>query len=78
MPSARDTEVGSEIPELTRVVTPEDVKAYADAGGDQNPLHQVDAERLAYLACTASVDEARIAFRRFAKAAGILAEGDLG
>ncbi len=24
-------------------MTPEDVKAYADAGGDQNPLHQDDA-----------------------------------
>ena len=43
MPSLRDTEVGSEIPALSRVVTAEDVKAYADAGGDQNPLHQDDA-----------------------------------
>jgi acyl dehydratase len=34
---------GQELPELARVVTPEDVKAYADAGGDQNPLHQDDA-----------------------------------
>jgi acyl dehydratase len=34
---------GDEIPELRRVVTREDVKAYADAGGDQNPLHQDDA-----------------------------------
>lgn len=31
---------GDELPELRRVVTAEDVKAYADAGGDQNPLHQ--------------------------------------
>ncbi len=43
MPSLRDIEVGSEIPALSRVVTAEDVKAYADAGGDQNPLHQDDA-----------------------------------
>jgi acyl dehydratase len=36
-------EVGEELPELRRVVTSQDVKAYADAGGDQNPLHQDDA-----------------------------------
>jgi acyl dehydratase len=35
--------VGHELPELARVVTREDVKAYADAGGDENPLHQDDA-----------------------------------
>jgi acyl dehydratase len=35
--------VGEELPELRRVVTAQDVKAYADAGGDQNPLHQDDA-----------------------------------
>ena len=34
---------GDELPELERVVTAQDVKAYADAGGDQNPLHQDDA-----------------------------------
>ena len=34
--------VGDELPELARVVTREDVKAYADASGDQNPLHQDD------------------------------------
>jgi acyl dehydratase len=34
---------GDELPELARVVTAADVKAYADAGGDQNPLHQDDA-----------------------------------
>lgn len=34
---------GDEIPRLRRVVTREDVKAYADASGDQNPLHQDDA-----------------------------------
>lgn len=34
---------GDEIPSLRRVVTRADVKAYADASGDQNPLHQDDA-----------------------------------
>ena len=34
---------GDQLPELRRVVTRQDVKAYADAGGDQNPLHQDDA-----------------------------------
>lgn len=33
---------GNELPELTKVVTREDVKAYADASGDDNPLHQDD------------------------------------
>lgn len=33
-------EVGEAIPELVRVVTAADVRAYADAGGDKNPLHQ--------------------------------------
>jgi acyl dehydratase len=35
--------VGEELPTLRRVVTAADLKAYADAGGDQNPLHQDDA-----------------------------------
>jgi acyl dehydratase len=34
---------GQELPEVRRIVTREDLKAYADAGGDQNPLHQDDA-----------------------------------
>jgi acyl dehydratase len=38
-----DLVVGSEIPERSRTVTREDVKRYADASGDQNPLHQDDA-----------------------------------
>jgi acyl dehydratase len=37
-----DLAVGAEIPSLARVVTREDVKRYADASGDQNPLHQDD------------------------------------
>ncbi len=38
-----DLSVGLEIPRLEKLVTREDVKAYADASGDQNPLHQDDA-----------------------------------
>jgi acyl dehydratase len=34
--------VGDRIPPLTKVVKREEVKAYADASGDQNPLHQDD------------------------------------
>lgn len=37
-----ELEVGQELPSLARLVTREDVKAYADVGGDQNPLHQDD------------------------------------
>jgi acyl dehydratase len=33
---------GDEIPPLEKVVKREQVKAYADASGDQNPLHQDD------------------------------------
>jgi acyl dehydratase len=36
-------ELGQELPELARVVTAEDVKAYGDVSGDHNPLHQDDA-----------------------------------
>src|SRR5437588_12729937 len=38
----QDVRVGDEIPPLSKVVKREDVKAYADASGDQNPLHQDD------------------------------------
>ena len=34
---------GDELPEVARIVTADDVRAYADAGGDQNPLHQDEA-----------------------------------
>jgi acyl dehydratase len=34
--------VGDEIPTLSKIVKREEVKAYADASGDQNPLHQDD------------------------------------
>jgi acyl dehydratase len=38
-----DVRVGEAIPVASKVVRREDVKAYADASGDQNPLHQDDA-----------------------------------
>src|SRR3712207_3189749 len=38
-----DVREGEMLPEASRVVTREDVKAYADASGDQNPLHQDEA-----------------------------------
>src|SRR2546423_10809488 len=38
-----DVHVGDRIPPLSKVVKREEVKAYADASGDQNPLHQDDA-----------------------------------
>ena len=37
-----DVQVGDRIPSLSKVVKRDDVKAYADASGDQNPLHQDD------------------------------------
>jgi acyl dehydratase len=37
-----DLKVGDELPKYSKVVKREDVKAYADASGDQNPLHQDD------------------------------------
>ena len=37
-----EVRAGDEIPALSKVVTREQVKAYADASGDQNPLHQDD------------------------------------
>ena len=38
-----DVTVGDEVFSVPKVVRREDVKAYADASGDQNPLHQDDA-----------------------------------
>ena len=43
MPSPAQVEAGSELPTRSRVVHAEDVKAYAEAGGDANPLHQDEA-----------------------------------
>lgn len=37
-----DLSVGDEIPPRARLVTREDVRAYAEASGDRNPLHQDD------------------------------------
>ena len=37
-----DLKVGDDVPVYSKVVKREDVKAYADASGDQNPLHQDD------------------------------------
>jgi acyl dehydratase len=37
-----DLNVGDEVPSLARTVNRDDVRAYADAGGDHNPLHQDD------------------------------------
>jgi meromycolic acid (3R)-3-hydroxyacyl-[acyl-carrier protein] dehydratase HadAB len=37
-----DVSVGDELPRLSKVVKREEVRAYADASGDQNPLHQDD------------------------------------
>ena len=37
-----DLEVGQELPARSRLVTRADVRAYADASGDHNPLHQDD------------------------------------
>jgi acyl dehydratase len=42
-PKVEDVRVGLEIPARSKVVRREAVKAYADASGDQNPLHQDDA-----------------------------------
>ncbi len=39
----QDVNVGDELPPVSKVVKREEVKAYADASGDQNPLHQDDA-----------------------------------
>jgi len=42
-PRIEDVRVGDAIPTLSKVVRRGEVKAYADASGDQNPLHQDDA-----------------------------------
>jgi acyl dehydratase len=38
-----DVHEGDEIPARSKVIRRADVNAYADASGDQNPLHQEDA-----------------------------------
>lgn len=42
-----DLSVGTEMPTLSKVVTREDITAYAEASGDDNPLHQDDAAAVA-------------------------------
>jgi len=42
VPSVRDVDVRHDLPPRSRVVTREDVAAYAAAGGDRNPLHLDD------------------------------------
>ena len=37
--ASADVNVGTELPPLTRTVTQEQVKAYAEAAGDPNPIH---------------------------------------
>jgi len=37
-----DVSVGDELPTLSREVTREDVRTYAEVSGDRNPLHQDD------------------------------------
>ena len=37
-----DLEAGQELPSASRLVTREDVGAYAEASGDRNPLHRDD------------------------------------
>jgi acyl dehydratase len=37
-----EVRVGESLPELIRVVTSDDVRDYAEAGGDRNPLHLDD------------------------------------
>jgi acyl dehydratase len=40
MPSVHDVSVPMDLPTRAHVVTAGNVKAYAEAGGDRNPLHQ--------------------------------------
>ena len=42
VPSVADVDVGADVPSLARIVTRGDVAAYAEAGGDRNPLHRDD------------------------------------
>jgi acyl dehydratase len=42
VPSVRDVADRTEVPPLRRTVTRRDVAAYAEAGGDRNPLHLDD------------------------------------
>ncbi len=39
--------VGDQLPRLTEAISREQIRAYADASGDQNPIHQDDAVAVA-------------------------------
>jgi acyl dehydratase len=43
MRSLEDVAAGQQLPELRRLVTRQDIAAYAEASGDRNPLHLDDA-----------------------------------
>jgi acyl dehydratase len=45
--SSTQLQVGAELGGLSQEITREQIKAYADASGDQNPIHQVDEVALA-------------------------------
>jgi acyl dehydratase len=45
--SSTQLQIGEEIFSLSQEITREGIKAYADASGDQNPIHQVDEVALA-------------------------------
>lgn len=47
MTSSTQLRVGAELGGLSQEITREQIKAYADASGDQNPIHQVDEVALA-------------------------------
>ena len=47
MTSSTQLSVGAELGGLSQEITREQIKAYADASGDQNPIHQVDEVALA-------------------------------
>jgi acyl dehydratase len=45
--SSTQLSVGAELRGLSQEITREQIRAYADASGDQNPIHQVDEVALA-------------------------------
>jgi acyl dehydratase len=47
MTSGTQLSVGAELAGLSQEITREQIKAYADASGDQNPIHQVDEVAIA-------------------------------
>jgi len=47
MTSGAQLTVGAEVFSLSQEITRDGIKAYADASGDQNPIHQVDEVAIA-------------------------------